>query len=650
MTADIQLDTSYPVDHLSYSSLTLFLRNRFMFKKKYILKIYDDKTGPAAVVGKAGHKALQHFYETGNVDQAVTAGMEYIDTLKDEWIDYGKTGSREKIIKDYVQAFNNYIAEAPKYDEIVGIEKSITAFVDMGEGKKLALPAKSVSDLIVRTKGGVLRIIDHKFVSSYTESEVDKATHMIQAMFNYHTVKAEYGVAPESMVFMECKISKNKDGSPQIQPYVVDFSKHRQFFNVFYSLFDQVTKEISNPDTQYLPNFNDYDGDDTFKDYSANIITVESPVIRHKTADKQYAEPSYVESKVNMVDNSYLTAEEKIRVKLMEFGLPVEMGETFTGASVIQYTLKPSRGLKMKAFEAHDQDIAIALKAKYVRVQAPIMGTDLVGIEVPNPERSVINYDENVAGRLRPGELDIPVGVDVYGETVIKSLDDMPHLLIAGATGSGKSVMINVAIKAITDMNSPELVKLVLIDPKRVELSQFKNLPHLLAPVIFDEVKAAKTMNWLVEEMEDRYGKLEAAGYRNINGYNAENVQKMPRIVVVIDEFADLMLQSYESDELAKLLGLPNAISSERAIIRLAQKARAIGIHLVLGTQRPSVDVVTGLIKANLPTRIAFATASSVDSKVILDESGAEQLIGRGDMLFLDPHERKLRRLQGFYL
>lgn len=650
MTAEPQAEQAYPIDHWSYSSLTLFLRNRLMFKKRYILKIYNEKTGPAAVVGKAGHKALQVYYEGNSVDQAMSAGMEYINGLKDDWIEYGKTGSREKIIKDFTQGFNSYIAEAPKYDDIVAVERTITAFVDIGDDKKLALPAKSVSDLIVRTKGGVLKIIDHKFVSSFTESETDKALYMIQALFNYHTVKAEYGVAPESMVFMECKISKNKDGGPQIQPYVVDFSKHRHFFNVFYSLYNQVTKEISDPDTQYLPNFTDFDGDEAFEDYASQIVTVESPIIQHKTIDRKYAEPNYISSKVDLVDNQFLTEEEKIRVKLLEFGLAVEMGDTFTGASVIQYTLKPSRGLKMKTFEAHDQDIAIALKAKYVRIQAPIMGTDQVGIEVPNPNRSVINYDDDVAALLRPGELDIPIGVDVYGKTIIKSLEEMPHLLVAGATGSGKSVMINVAIKAITDMNGPERVRMVLIDPKRVELAQFKMLPHLLAPVIYDEVLAAKTMNWLVEEMEQRYSRLELAGYRNIRDYNDSSVEKMSRIIVVIDEFADLMLQSFEMEDLAKMIGMSNPLTSERAIIRLAQKARAIGIHLILGTQRPSVDVVTGLIKANLPSRIAFATASAVDSKVILDESGAEKLIGRGDMLFLDPHVRQLQRLQGFYL
>jgi S-DNA-T family DNA segregation ATPase FtsK/SpoIIIE len=313
------------------------------------------------------------------------------------------------------------------------------------------------------------------------------------------------------------------------------------------------------------------------------------------------------------------------------------MQETYKGASVIQYTLKPSRGLKMSSFEKHDKDLALVLKAKSIRIQAPIMGTDLVGVEVPNPKRAVIKLPDEIERIVEtPGTLTIPIGVDVYGRIITKDLADMPHLLIAGATGSGKSVMINVVIRSLVEQNTPEALKLVLIDPKRVELSQFKNLPNLLAPVIYDEKKATTTLNWLVEEMEIRYDRLEKAGYRGITDYNANNANKMSKIVVVIDEFADLILQSDGNE-------------TEKAVIRLAQKARAIGIHIVLGTQRPSVDVVTGLIKANFPTRIAFMTSSRMDSQVILDQAGAEELIGKGDMLFLDPTVRGLQRLQGFY-
>lgn len=630
-----------PIDHWSYSSMTLFLRNRLAFKKKYILKIYDDLYTPSAIVGQAGHKALEAFYTHGNVDNAIKAGLTFINQQSDNAIDYGKTGSREKILKDYNQAINAYLAEAPKHHKVMGIEKSITTPINV-LGQEMPMPAKSFSDLIVETEAGELEIWDHKFVKSFTDGDIDKGIFILQAMFNYHTVMAEFGRAPKRMVFNECKTSANKDGGAQVQPYEIVFESHPDYFALFANLYNDCTREIMKPDVQFLPNFQDaFDGENSFETYKAQIITVDAPVpVQHKTRETQFAEKKFIQSATDKVENRDLTEEEKIRLKLLEFGLAVEMQETFKGASVIQYTFKPSRGIRMSQFEKHDKDLALVLKAKSIRVQAPIMGTDLVGIEVPNPDRHVIPFriDDGDTGAygLQAGSMTIPVGVDVYGKTIVKALDEMPHLLIAGATGSGKSVMLNVIIRALMAQNGPETLKLILIDPKRVELSQFKTSPHLLAPVIFDDVKAAATLNWLVEEMEVRYAQLEKAGARMIDDYNANQVTRMPKLVVIIDEFADLMLQSATGD-------------SETAIIRLAQKARAVGIHLILGTQRPSVDVVTGLIKANLPTRIAFMTTSRVDSQVILDQAGAEELVGKGDMLFLDPTVRGLQRLQGFY-
>jgi hypothetical protein len=628
-----------PIEHWSYSSMTLFLRNRLAFKKKYILKIYDDLYGPAAIVGQAAHKALEAFYNGSPVPAAIESGIAHLNKTPDTGINYGKTGSREKILQDYNQAINHYFAEAPEFNEILAVEKSIVQFITGHNGEQFAIPAKSFSDLIVRNENGKIDIVDHKFVSSYSDGEKDKGIYVIQALFNYHTVLAEYGEKPERMIFNECKIAKNSDGSPQLQPYVIEFEQQPEYFALFYNLYNDCTREICKPDIQFLPNFQDaFDGENTFELYKSQIITVDNPIaVQHKTQHTEYVEKKFVQSLPDKEENKFLTEEEKIRLKLLEFGIPVEMQETFTGASITQYTLKPSRGIKMSQFEKHDKDLALVLKAKSIRIQAPIMGTDLVGIEVPNPERTVIKLPDEIEQIVEvPGTLTIPIGVNVYGKTITKDLADMPHLLIAGATGAGKSVMMNVVIRSLTEQNSPSSLQLVLIDPKRVELSQFKNLPHLLAPVIFDDKKAATTLNWLVEEMEVRYHKLEQGGYRTINEYNADQAKKMPKIVVVIDEFADLILQS-ETGE------------SEQAVVRLAQKARAIGIHIVLGTQRPSVDVVTGLIKANFPTRIAFMTSSRMDSQVILDQAGAEELVGKGDMLFLDPTVRGLQRLQGFY-
>lgn len=657
-------ETTYPVSHLSYSALSLFLRNPYMFKKNYILNIWDFKYSASALAGKAGHKALELYYKGEPVHKAIEAGLALINKTPDSEIEFGKTGSREKIIKTYNQAIQWYLEEEKiNRKDILGIEKSITTFFEMDdivkadiEKQEFGLPAKAVSDLIVRNEKGKIDIIDHKFCSSYTQGDKDKGLYVLQALFNYHTVKSEYKEVPERMIFNELKVTKNTDGSPQLQPYIIEFAKHPDYFGLFYNIYNQVTRTISNPSYSYLPNFNDAfdNAGETFDDYKNNVITIESPVmVEHKTKDVQLKDTKFIESEVDIVDNQHLPNEEKIRMKLLEFGIAVEMRETYTGASVIQYTFKPSRGTRMSQFEKLGKDLAIVLKAKTIRIQAPIMGTDVVGVEIPNPERQFVNLPVE---EFEQGSLTIPIGVDVYGTIVKKRLDEMPHLLVAGATGAGKSVMIHVILKSLTEQNTPEELSLLLIDPKRVELGQYKNLPHLLEKPIYDENKANIALDWLVDEMEHRYNTLEQYGVRDIDQYNKENTKVMKKIVVVIDEFADLILQSKNAEPTQKRVITPDGeseimdrLTSEKAIIRLAQKSRAVGIHLVLGTQRPSVDVVTGLIKANMPTRIAFATSSRVDSQVILDEAGAETLIGKGDMLFLDPHKRYLQRLQGFY-
>ena len=270
------------------------------------------------------------------------------------------------------------------------------------------------------------------------------------------------------------------------------------------------------------------------------------------------------------------------------------------------------------------------------------MGTDRVGIEVPNEDRQDIPFFIEGAPSeklgLEDGTLNIPIGVDVYGKTIIKDLADMPHLLIAGSTGSGKSVMLNTILHSLLTQNTPEQLNLVLIDPKRVELTSFADYPHVLSRIIHKHEEAIKALSWLIKEMDERYEKLQKAKKKGIKEYNEDYTDKIPRLVVVIDEFASLILTKERGE----------ASLAEIMIVRLAQEGRAAGIHLVIATQRPSVDVVTGLIKANLPTRICFMTTSKIDSKIVLDQGGAEELVGKGDMLFMNPSIKGLKRLQGF--
>jgi len=672
------------IDYWSYSSMSALLSNPLNFKKKYILKVYDEPMSPSGVVGTACHKVAEAYFGNGKSEQeAIQAGYDYIDSISHTEIDYGKTGSKEKILKDFEQATRFFFEELPQYHEILGVEYSITTEITTIDGNTLPLPAKAKIDLISKNKLGELEVIDWKFTRGYTDANVTDFGKFLQAMFDYHIVLAKFGEAPARVIFREVKISKNKDNTPQIQDYVIDFKEGTIYgdFATFYKLYNDTTKYISSPTSIYLPNPNDYfNGQNSFDSFRLGIIGTEAPVaVKHKVEQKTFVDKNYVASATERVENKDLSDEEKIRFKLQEFAMPVEMSETFVGASVTKYTLKPSRGIPMSKISRVGNDIALALGAESVRIEAPIRGTNLVGIEVPSKNRKRVDLVES---HFQKGTTNIPIGIDVFGKVHYKDLADMPHLLIAGATGSGKSVMLNVILTALTKQNSPDALKLILVDPKEVELASYSKLKHLDRPIVTTNAGAIEVVDYAVRLMEERYKILAKAGVKNLEEYNAKN-ESLPRYVVLIDEFADLMMSAKKTASvdldikefteringvaLGKLVagkkitqkdvsGLIKELKEdalpdvETSIIRIAQKARAVGIHIILATQRPSADVVTGLIKANIPTKIAFATTSEVNSRIILDESGAEELIGKGDMLFQDPNSRDLKRLQGLYI
>ncbi|MBI4599600.1 DNA translocase FtsK 4TM domain-containing protein [Candidatus Uhrbacteria bacterium] len=328
-----------------------------------------------------------------------------------------------------------------------------------------------------------------------------------------------------------------------------------------------------------------------------------------------------------------------IQKTLENFGIAVEMGEVNVGPTVTQFTLKPAEGIKLATLTGLHNDLALALAAHPIRIEAPIPGRALVGIEVPNQKVAIVTLRELLesdAFKQRKDTLTLALGKDVAGQTRLSSVLKMPHLLIAGSTGSGKTVCINTIITTLLYQNSPETLRFILIDPKRVELPCYNDIPHLLTPVVTDVKKTLNALRWAIGEMERRFDVLSKAGKRDLASYNAWSEEKIPYIVIVIDELADIMATV--------------GAEAENLIIRLAQMARAVGIHLVLATQRPSVDVITGLIKANITSRIAFAVASQMDSRTILDTAGAERLVGRGDMLFVSADLSKPVRLQGAYL
>ena len=319
---------------------------------------------------------------------------------------------------------------------------------------------------------------------------------------------------------------------------------------------------------------------------------------------------------------------------LVNFGVNAAVVHIERGPAITRYELEPAPGVKVQKFTTLSDDIALAMRATTVRVVAPIPGKNRVGIEVPNADFSTVYLKEVLAGnefRSSKSKLTLSLGKDIAGKSMVADLAEMPHLLIAGTTGSGKTVCVNGIVMSMIFNASPDEVKFVMVDPKMVELAQYNDIPHLLCPVVTDSQKAAAALHWVVTEMETRYRALSKEGVRNLPGYNARG-HKMPYIVVIIDELADLMQIS--------------AKAVESAITRIAQLSRAVGIHLILATQRPSVDVITGVIKANFPARISFKVASKVDSRTVLDMNGAESLLGKGDMLFIKPGDAKPTRGQ----
>lgn len=331
-----------------------------------------------------------------------------------------------------------------------------------------------------------------------------------------------------------------------------------------------------------------------------------------------------------------------IEKTLQSFGVQSRVAEINVGPSVTQYAIEIALGTKLSKITALANDLALATEAPtgQVRIEAPIPGRSLVGIEIPNRSLELVGLKtmlSSVAMQKAKSKLTVPLGLDVSGSPVLADISRMPHVLIAGTTGSGKSVLVNAFISSLLFRASPSEVRFIMIDPKRVELTGYNDIPHLLVPVVVEPAQAVSALKWALKEMDRRYIKFAESGVKNIDSYNElAGFQAFPYIVIFIDELADLMALA--------------AVEVEDSIARLAQMARATGIHLVLATQRPSVDVITGLIKANIPCRIAFNVSSMVDSKVIIDTPGAEKLLGRGDMLYVPPDQAKPTRIQGAFI
>ncbi len=429
------------------------------------------------------------------------------------------------------------------------------------------------------------------------------------------------------------KLADEQKSAVEIEPQQLSFVPIDSFQQA-----EEVTPKKKTPD----PELAEDDGKDLDFEITQEVEDEDyelppSSLLQAAKATDQSGEYSKIEKNIKVLERTFAS-----------FGVDAKVVKASLGPAVTKFEIQPAVGVKVSKIVGLTDDIALALAAKDVRMEAPIPGKSLIGIEVPNDAVSTVAFREVIeATPPHPDHLlEVPLGRDISGRVQTADLTKMPHLLIAGSTGSGKSVAINGIITSILMQAKPHQVKLMMVDPKMVELNVYNGIPHLLTPVVTNPRKAAQALQKVVQEMEERYEKFAAAGVRNITGYNElveeknrEDGEKraiLPFIVVIVDELADLMMVA--SNEV------------EDAIIRLAQMARAAGIHMILATQRPSVDVITGIIKANVPSRIAFAVSSGTDSRTIIDQGGAEKLLGRGDMLYLPMGENKPIRVQGAFI
>ncbi len=413
------------------------------------------------------------------------------------------------------------------------------------------------------------------------------------------------------------------------------------------NLNGRVNPENSNTEPDYIENDLFKKEEEQKEDKTKQVLQLEHAI---SVEDENYQYPpiellSKGEKKAIKGGAKALTdVATKLQKTLYSFGVQARVENVTVGPAITRYELKPAEGVRVSKIANLADDIALNLAAETIRIEAPIPGKQAVGIEVPNKEKEMVHLREVLESdefEDSKSKMSVALGKDVAGKVVIADMAKMPHTLIAGSTGSGKSVCINTIITSIIYKAKPSEVKLLMVDPKVVELSVYNGIPHLLIPVVTDPKKAAGALAWAVQEMDNRYNLFAQKGVRDLKGYNAlvekeEGAGKLPQILIIIDELADLMMVA--------------AKDVEDSICRLAQKARAAGMHLIIATQRPSVDVITGIIKANIPSRIAFAVSSQVDSRTILDQVGAEKLLGKGDMLFYPTGATKPTRIQGAFV
>ncbi len=622
-----------------------------MFKvNKLNGEYFEVAGGVSGVLGKAGHKALQVFFG-GHPDIPTSAvyseavkegyeyGLEYIKYTVDAFIEYSKTiPTREKLIEKYSYCYFGLMKEAhyDKIPQVLLVERKLKHTVEVN-GKLLPIPLVGVLDLVYRDKEGRVIIKDHKITYKFSDPDKIDGKKLIQAIFYYFLVYAELGEAPYAIEFDEFKYSENKDKKePQLKPYRMVYEDISLAFELFYRFYDDVTDALLGK-MVYVPNFDAmFDNevaiisyinyldvqekrDDQFRKMKVdNIADFVKKKIQKSGSMKKYLET--VEKKfisgaaLNYKD---MQIQDKIKMKLAEHGIALDFDSKVQGSTVTLYCYEPSIGLKMTRIEAFVKDIEQVVEKTGVRILAPIPNTGLVGFEVPNIHR---NYP--MAPKVdSKNPFAVAIGETIMGEVRRFDLRLAPHLLVAGTTGSGKSVFLGNTIKHLLTVPN---VKLYLFDPKQVELAEYEGHTKVVK-YASEPSEIMLTLAQIISEMENRYTIMKEDKIKSIAG-----TRKFPYLFVIIDEYADLAMSAEVSNLIKKI----------------AQKGRAAGIHLIIATQRASAKIIDGDIKVNFPARMVFKMDKEVSSRIMLDEAGAEKLLGKGDALFLG--DNGVERLQAY--
>ena len=672
------LPSSFPVPHYSYSSMVRFSSNPLMFKVMDINgDIIDTAHSASSVLGTAFHHAMEVYYggsdehivtsESEAIEFGMKVGMQFLDMYNDGFINYSTTIKNKQALMDrFAYVFGAYVKQKPHSlgGELVSAEEKIEERVAVewrGYDVELPVKLKGYLDKLVRIDGK-LKIVDYKVVSAFSDPEAIDARKIIQTVMYYFLVYAKYGEEPYSFIYEEVKHSENRDGSPQVREYEIVFADNEQFFDFFLRFYDDMTRALLG-EMVWVPNVNAlYDNEVAIVSYIHKLDVNEVKAKEMKQArvenvtdllKKKIVSARSMKQFMRTVEQKFISAktinyekmknEDKIIAKLMEHGIMLSYDSKVEGATVDLYRYTPAIGVKMARIASYTADVEQVLGVSGIRVLAPIPNSTHVGIEVPRSERTYPHLNDVPADGFN-----LAIGTDTQGNVFRFDIRTAPHMLVAGSTGSGKSVFLNAMVE---QLNVAPNTHIILCDPKMIELAHHRGKKNVVE--YQNEILGINnTLDNLVATMNARYKEISKTGKADF-----------PYIFAIVDEFGDLIAQQYidvrfkptgkiysrgknKGEQEVEKVEVNISQEIEKHILLLAQKARAAKIHMIIATQRPSVDIIKGSLKANFPTKVAFRTAKASDSNVILDEAGAEKLLGKGDMLFAG--DSGIIRLQGF--